>query len=167
MLEGTAYFHPSIRWKYHSDHALIGPQTGVYHVSLIEGIPWNPSNITALILRGIRWPSIRPPLWRETPVSWTGNVIFPSLGLFQSLLYMHGGPTRRFLCRFLYTEKTRFPFHFSLNGIWSWGQFSFRFWTQMEFPFGSENRNENCHHNHIPFTVKGLGNIVFSVYSQK
>ena len=24
---------------------------------------------------------------------------------------------------------------------------------------------ENCHHDHIPFNVKGNGNIVFSVYS--
>ena len=30
----------------------------------------------------------------------------------------------------LYTEKTIFPFSFTLNGIWSWWQFSFRFWTK-------------------------------------
>ena len=29
-----------------------------------------------------------------------------------------------------YTEKTIFPFPFTLNGIWSWWQFSFRFWTK-------------------------------------
>ena len=29
-----------------------------------------------------------------------------------------------------YTEKTTFPFPFKLNGIWSWWQFSFRFWTK-------------------------------------
>ena len=29
--------------------------------------------------------------------------------------------------------------------------------------FGSENREENCHHDHLPFKVKGNGNIVFSV----
>ena len=34
-------------------------------------------------------------------------------------------------------------------------------------PFGSENRKENCHHDHIPFNVKGNGNIVFSVYTPK
>ena len=28
----------------------------------------------------------------------------------------------------------------------------------------AQNRNENCHHDHIPFNVKGNGNIVFSVY---
>jgi len=33
-------------------------------------------------------------------------------------------------CLKLYTEKTRFAFPFKLNGIWSWGQFSFRFWTK-------------------------------------
>ena len=27
------------------------------------------------------------------------------------------------------TEKTIFPFPFTLNGIWSWWQFSYRFWT--------------------------------------
>ena len=27
-------------------------------------------------------------------------------------------------------EKTIFPFPFKLNGIWSWWQFSFRFWTK-------------------------------------
>ena len=30
----------------------------------------------------------------------------------------------------IYTEKTIFPFPFKLNGIWSWWQFSFRFWTK-------------------------------------
>ena len=30
-------------------------------------------------------------------------------------------------------------------------------------PFGS-NWKENCHHDHIPFNVKGNRNIVFSVY---
>ena len=28
-----------------------------------------------------------------------------------------------------------------------------------------QNRKEHCHHNHIPFDVKGNGNIVFSVYT--
>ena len=32
-------------------------------------------------------------------------------------------------------------------------------------PFGSENRKETCHHDHIPFNVKGNGNIIFSVWS--
>ena len=26
-----------------------------------------------------------------------------------------------------------------------------------------QNRKENCHHDHIPFDVKGNGNIVFSL----
>ena len=30
------------------------------------------------------------------------------------------------------------------------------------FPFGLENLKENCHHDHIPFNVKGNGNKVFS-----
>ena len=28
-----------------------------------------------------------------------------------------------------------------------------------------QNRKENCHHDHIPFKVKGNGNIVFSVWN--
>ena len=28
-----------------------------------------------------------------------------------------------------------------------------------------QNRKENCHHVHIPFDMKGKGNIVFSVHS--
>ena len=28
------------------------------------------------------------------------------------------------------TEKTSIPFPFTLNGIWSWWQYSFRFWTK-------------------------------------
>ena len=30
-------------------------------------------------------------------------------------------------------------------------------------PFGSENRKENCHQNHIPFNLKDIVNIVFAV----
>ena len=50
-----------------------------------------------------------------------------------------------------YDRDDSFPFDFEPNGI----------------PFGSENRNENCHHDHIPFNVKENGNIVFSVYEKK
>ena len=42
----------------------------------------------------------------------------------------------------------RDPFDFEPNGIL----------------FGSKNRNENCHHDHIPFNMKGNGNKVFSVW---
>ena len=38
-------------------------------------------------------------------------------------------------------------------------------WNQMEFHL-VQNRKENCHHDHIPFNVKGNGNIVFSVWGQ-
>ena len=34
--------------------------------------------------------------------------------------------------------------------------------NQMDFHL-VQNRKENCHHDHIPFNVKGNGNIVFSV----
>ena len=46
-----------------------------------------------------------------------------------------------------YDRGDSFPFDFEPNKI----------------PFGSENRKENCHHDHIPFNVKGIGSIVFSV----
>ena len=35
--------------------------------------------------------------------------------------------------------------------------------NQMEFHL-VQNRKENCHHDYIPFDVKGNGNIVFSVW---
>ena len=35
--------------------------------------------------------------------------------------------------------------------------------NQMEFQL-VQNRTEKCHHDHIPFNMKGNGNIVFSVY---
>ena len=35
--------------------------------------------------------------------------------------------------------------------------------NQMEFHL-VQNWKENCYHDHIPFNVKGNGNIVFSVY---
>ena len=60
--------------------------------------------------------------------------------------------TWRDLC--LYTEKTIFPFPFILEK---------KNLTQMEFHL-VQNRKENCHHDHIPFNVKGNGNIAFSVY---
>ena len=46
-----------------------------------------------------------------------------------------------------YDRGDSFPFDFEPNGI----------------PFGSENRKGNCPHYHIPFNVKGIENIVFSV----
>ena len=41
--------------------------------------------------------------------------------------------------------------------------FPFNFLNQMEFHL-VQNRKENCHHDHIPFNVKGNGYIVLSVY---
>ena len=37
---------------------------------------------------------------------------------------------------------------------------------QMEFHL-VQNRKENCHHDHIPFNVKGNGNIVFSLMRKR
>ena len=36
--------------------------------------------------------------------------------------------------------------------------------NQIEFHL-VQNRKENCHHDHIPFNVKGIGSIFFSAYT--
>ena len=61
-----------------------------------------------------------------------------------------------------HTEKTRILFPFKLNGIWSWWAFSFRFSNQMEI-YLVQIRQENCHHDHIPFNLKLNIIRVFSV----
>ena len=38
--------------------------------------------------------------------------------------------------------------------------------NQMEFNL-VQNRKENCHHEHIPFNLKGNRNVVFSVYNDR
>ena len=38
--------------------------------------------------------------------------------------------------------------------------------NQLEFQL-AQNRKENCHHDHIPFSLKGNGMLVFSVYTDK
>ena len=67
------------------------------------------------------------PLCRETPVSRTAisliGDIFPVWLSF-------------------YTEKTMFPFPFTVNGIWSWWQFSFRFSEPNGIPFGSKSKGK-------------------------
>ena len=47
-----------------------------------------------------------------------------------------------------YDRGDSFPFDFEANGN----------------PFGLKLK-ENCHHDHISFNVKGIGSIVFSVYT--
>ena len=49
-----------------------------------------------------------------------------------------------------YDRDDNFPLNFEPNGI----------------PSGSKSK-ENCHHDHIPFNVKGIGSIVFSVYAHE
>ena len=38
-------------------------------------------------------------------------------------------------------QRNRFPFFFKLNGIWSWWQFSFRFWTKKKSICNKMKRN--------------------------
>ena len=61
-------------------------------------------------------------------------------------------------------ELRKLYLHFlsNLMGYNLGGSFPFDF-EPYGIPFGSENRKEKCHHDHIPFTVKGNGIIVFSV----
>ena len=44
--------------------------------------------------------------------------------------------------------------------------FPFDFLNQIKFHL-VQNRNQSCHHDHIPFNVKGIGSIVFSVIGVK
>ena len=60
-----------------------------------------------------------------------------------------------------YDRGDSIPFDFEPNGI-PFGSKSKGKGNQMEFHL-VQNRKENCHHDHIPFNVKGIGNIVFSV----
>ena len=43
-------------------------------------------------------------------------------------------------------------------------QMNLRILNQMDFHL-VQNRKENYHHDHIPFNVKGIGSIVFSVHT--
>ena len=60
---------------------------------------------------------IREPTYLET-----FDLIWKGLDLFE---LSNTGATQGI---FSYTEKTIFPFPFTLNGIWSWWQFSSQFW---------------------------------------
>ena len=71
-----------------------------------------------------------------------------------------------------YDRGGSFPFDFEINGI-PFGSKSkgklpterksvLSILNQMEF-YLVQNRKENCHYDHIPFNVKGNGNIVFSM----
>ena len=64
---------------------------------------------------GFMGPSIFPPWCRETPVSRTAISLSVTIFPVQQSFY---------------TEKTMFPFPFTLNGIWSWWRFSIQFWTK-------------------------------------
>ena len=73
-----------------------------------------------------------------------------SAGVSNSRLY-NSLTLRKLVFHFLsdwmgYDRGYSFHFKFEPNGI----------------PFGSKSK-ENCHHDHIPFNLKGKGNIVFSV----
>ena len=81
----------------------------------------------------------------------------------RNLFYFHGCRIKVQVGWLAYTEETILPIAFTLNGVWSWWQFSFRFWTKWKSNWFKIER-KNCHHDHIPFNVKGNGSIVFSVW---
>ena len=63
-----------------------------------------------------------------------------------------------------YDRGDSFPYDFQPNVIPFWLKiYDFK---PNGVPFGS-NRKENCHHDHIPFNVKGNGNIVILEYIEK
>jgi len=91
---------------------------------------------------------------------------FPQIftGLFQDEVFPNAGKLYLGIMPVLYphTEKSIFPIPFKLNGIYIMATvFHSIYW--MEFHL-VQNRTENCHHDHIPFKVKGIGNIVFSLH---
>ena len=59
-------------------------------------------------------------------------------------------------------RKLHFQFLSHWMGYDHGDSFPFDFLNQMEFHL-VQNRKENCNHDHIPFNVKGIGSIVFSV----
>ena len=62
-----------------------------------------------------------------------------------------------------YTEKTRYSISFQIEWDMIVVLVFLSILNQMEFHL-VQNRKENCHHDHIPVNVKGVGNIVFSVW---
>ena len=64
----------------------------------------------------------------------------------------------------MYTEKTIFPIPFKLNGIYDRGD-SFPFNLESNgTAFGSKSKGKLSPRSYIPFNVKGIGSIVFSVH---
>ena len=63
---------------------------------------------------------------------------------------------------FSHTEKTKFPFPFKLNGIWSWGNFFLLILNQIKFHL-VQNEKENCHNDHIQFNIKEKKSVILSV----
>ena len=70
----------------------------------------------------------------------------------------------KYICDTL--RKLYFQFLSHWMGYDRGGNFTFDF-TPNGIPFGSENRKENCNHDHIPFNLKGYGSIVYSVYTSR
>ena len=92
------------------------------------GTPLNPSIRLCCDVRGVTGvPSIGPPWCREMLISRTAiSLSVTFFPVWQSF----------------YTGKTIFPFPFTLNGIWSLWQFSFRFSEPNGFPIGSKSKGK-------------------------
>ena len=89
-----------------------------------------------------RWAFIYSHKRSEMALTIRTNIISLNTASVLRKLYSH------FLSYWIgYDCGDSFLFDFEPNGI----------------PFGSENRKENCHHDHIPFNVEGNVIIIFSV----
>ena len=116
--------------------------------------PWNPR--ASQHYRGIQgWPWIRSPLCRETLVSRTADVIF-----LASCAKNHLSKTRYFA---MFTVR---ELNFSSFSIWKKYNCTDNLILIMNKTVFRlvHNRNKISHPDHIPFNLKGNGNIYFWVY---
>ena len=103
-----------------------------YVYSCIVGITWKLlDHLNSIVLRGSRealnWDRLNNIVSRDS----RGPLICPHYAETRQYLGV-SFPMYVFAPSFVAksTEKTIFPIPFKLNGIWSWGRFSFRYWTK-------------------------------------
>ena len=82
--------------------------------------------------------------------------------LYSVCLMTEAGKFRLPICQLTYTEKNYVSISFHIEWDMIVVTVFLSISNQMEFHL-VQNRKENCHHDHIPFNLKGNGNIVFSV----
>jgi len=119
--------------------------------------------------------------WRKARLCWKGAIIvyissfvlcYYSLFVLryyslQSKQLLHSShSTRRRRMQFLTNQHTPWENYISISFKIEWDMIVVTVFlsilNQMELHL-VQNRKENCHHDHIPFNLKGNGNIVLSV----